>query len=62
MSKFEAADAVQQVLRLDPEPNDPDGERSHQRAAIDRATDAVRARFGHDAVHAATLLGEDRDR
>jgi DNA polymerase-4 len=62
LSKFEPADAVQQALHLDGAASDPERERDTQRAAIDRATDAVRARFGADAVRAATLLGEERGR
>jgi DNA polymerase-4 len=62
MSRFEPADAVQQVLHLDAAASVPDRARAEQQAAIDRATDAVRARFGNDAVHAATLLGDEPDR
>jgi DNA polymerase-4 len=62
LSRFEEANAVQQALPLDPGADPDTGreaaarERDRQRARIDHATDAVRARFGEDAVHAATLI------
>ena len=61
LSRLEHAAEIQQSLLFDD-----DATATHaaneQRAAIDRVTDAVRARFGDDAVHSATLLDGDRGR
>ncbi len=61
LSRLEHSAEIQQSLLFDD-----DATATHaaneQRAAIDRVTDAVRARFGDDAVHPATLLDGDRGR
>jgi DNA polymerase-4 len=61
LSNLEHAAAAQQVLFVDDDATDALA-RDEQRAAIDRVTDAVRARFGDDAVHPATLLEGERGR
>jgi DNA polymerase-4 len=60
-SQLEAADAVQGVLALDEEQTVRD-RRTDRRAAAEHAADAVRRRFGDDAVGTATLAPGRRRR
>jgi len=61
LSRLEHAAEIQQSLLFD-DAAAATHAADEQRAAIDRVTDAVRARFGDDAVHSATLLDGDRGR
>jgi DNA polymerase-4 len=61
LSQLERGVAVQQVLSLGDAGTAPT-EPPDQQAALERATDAVRARFGSDAVRSAVLLDHDETR
>jgi DNA polymerase-4 len=55
LSQLTSADAVQQAFALDSDDENAASDRERH-AALDRATDAVRARFGNTAVKPAVLL------
>jgi DNA polymerase-4 len=61
LSQLERGDNVQQVFGFDEAETDA-ARRDEQRAALDRATDAVRARFGDGAVLPATLVDHEESR
>jgi DNA polymerase-4 len=58
LSQLERADNVQQAFGFD-DADAAAAQRGEQRAALDRATDAVRARFGDGAVRPAVLLDRE---
>jgi DNA polymerase IV len=58
LSQLTSADAVQQAFALERDDDNRAPDRERQ-AALDRATDAVRARFGSTAVKPAVLLERD---
>jgi DNA polymerase-4 len=61
LSQLEHSDSVQQTLAFDDDTTET-APRDEQRAALDRATDAVRARFGDTAVRPAVLLDHEESR
>jgi DNA polymerase-4 len=61
LSQLAAGTAVQATLDLTGEGEGGDRERTERRAAVERAVDAVRGRFGARAVGPATLVESDGD-
>src|SRR5262249_35160552 len=61
LSQLAAGTAVQETLSLIGEDESADRDRTERRAAVERAVDEVRGRFGARAVGPATLVEPDGD-
>jgi hypothetical protein len=61
LSQLAAATAVQETLNLTGEEEGVERDRTERRAAVERAVDEVRGRFGARAVGPATLVEPDDD-